>query len=128
MNFKLPNINTLGPLALIITLALTLAGCYYDNEEDLYLGSSGCDTTNVTYSGTVAPVFAGYCNSCHSGSSPSGGVVTDNYNSVKTNIPRIRGAINHQPGFIFMPQNGGKLSACDLSKIDIWIRLGMPNN
>ena len=128
MNFNLPNINTLGPLALIITLALTLAGCYYDNEEDLYLGSTGCDTTNVTYSGTVAPVFAGYCNSCHSGSSPSGGVVTDNYNSVKTNITRIRGSINHQSGFIFMPQNGGKLSACDLSKIDIWIRLGMPNN
>ena len=128
MNFKLPNIKTLGPLALIIALALTLGGCYYDNEEDLYLGSSGCDTTNVTYSGTVAPVFAGYCNSCHSSSSPSGGVLTDNYNSVKTNITRIRGAINHQPGFIFMPQNGGKLSACDLSKIDIWIRLGMPNN
>ncbi|HNW53110.1 MAG TPA: hypothetical protein PKN21_02525, partial [Bacteroidales bacterium] len=68
MNFNLPNIKTLGPLALIIALALTLGGCYYDNEEDLYLGSSGCDTTNVTYSGTVVPVFAGYCNSCHSSS------------------------------------------------------------
>lgn len=128
MNLKLPNITSFGPFTLFCALVLAVGGCYYDNEEDLYLGSSGCDTTNITYSASVAPVFAGYCNSCHSGSSPSGGLVTDNYNSVKANISRIRGAINHQPGFVFMPQNGGKLSACDLSKIDIWIRLGMPNN
>lgn len=115
-------------IILFTGLALAIGGCYYDNEEDLYLGSTGCDTSNITYSASVAPVFTGYCNSCHSGSSPSGGLATDNYNSVKSNITRIRGAINHQPGFLSMPQNGGKLSSCDLSKIDIWIRLGMPNN
>jgi len=117
-------------IMLISALALTLvvAGCYYDNEEDLYLGSSTCDTTNVTYSASVAPVFAGYCNSCHSGSSPSGNIVTDNYASVKANINRIHGAINHQSGFLAMPQSGGSLSSCDLTKIDIWIRKGMLNN
>ncbi len=115
---------------LISALALTLAisGCYYDNEEDLYLGSSTCDTSNVTYSATVAPVFAGYCNSCHSGSSPSGNIKTDSYTSVITNITRIRGSINHQSGFQAMPQSGGSLSTCDLTKIDIWIRQGMLNN
>jgi len=117
-------------LILISAFAITLAitGCYYDNEEDLYLGSNTCDTTSVTYSASVAPVFAGYCNSCHSGSAPSGGIKTDSYTSVKANITRIRGAINHEPGFLAMPQNGGSLSGCDLTKIDIWIRLGMLNN
>jgi hypothetical protein len=112
----------------IFAVVLTISGCYYDNEEDLYLGSSTCDTTNVTYSATVAPVFAGYCNSCHSGNNPSGGIKTDSYSAVVTNITRIHGAINHQSGYIPMPQSGGSLSTCDLTKIDIWIRQGMLNN
>jgi hypothetical protein len=112
--------------AFVITLAIS--GCYYDNEEDLYLGSKTCDTTNVTYSASVAPIFAGYCNSCHSGNTPSGGIKTDSYTSVVDNNVSIRGAINHEPGFLAMPENGGSLSGCDLTIIDIWIRQGMLNN
>lgn len=115
-------------LASVLALSFAISGCYYDNEEDLYLGSSTCDTTNVTYSASVAPVFAGYCNSCHGGSSPSGNIKTDSYSSVVTSITRIRGAINHQSGFQQMPQGSGSLSSCDLTKIDIWIRKGMLNN
>lgn len=115
-------------LVSVTALTLAISGCYYDNEEDLYLGSSTCDTTNVTYSASVAPVFSGYCNSCHSGSNPSGNIKTDSYASVSANITRIRGAINHQSGFLAMPQGGGSLSACDLTKIDIWIRKGKLNN
>lgn len=115
-------------LFLFASLMIYASGCYYDKEEDLYLGSGSCDTTNITYSASVAPVFASYCNSCHGGGSPSGGIITNNYASVKSNITRIRGAINHQQGFLAMPQNGGQLSGCDLTKIDIWIRMGMPNN
>jgi len=114
--------------AVTIVLSLTLSSCYYDNEEDLYPGSNTCDTTNVTYSKSVAPVFAGYCNSCHSGSNPSGNIVTDNYNSVKANMSSIWGAINHEPGYSPMPKDGGKLSSCDLATIDIWIAQGMPDN
>lgn len=122
---KIP-LKILFAASLVLTIAMS--GCYYDNEEDLYLGSNTCDTTNVTYTASVAPVFAGYCNSCHSGGSPSGNIVTDNYNSVVANMSRIKGAINHESGFSPMPQNGGKLSSCDLTKIDIWIRQGMLNN
>jgi hypothetical protein len=112
----------------IIMLTLTISGCYYDNEEDLYLGSNVCDTTNVTYSGSVSPVLAGYCSSCHGGSTPQANISIDNYTSVVANISRIRGAINHESGFSPMPQSGGKISVCDLTKIDIWINQGMPNN
>lgn len=112
----------------VLATSLAITGCYYDNEDDLYPGESTCDTTNVTYSTSVAPVFAAYCNSCHSGSSPSGGIKTDSHSAVVTHITRIRGAINQQSGYLAMPYNSGKLPACDLNKIDIWIRLGMPNN
>jgi mono/diheme cytochrome c family protein len=113
---------------MIMAIALSITGCYYDNEEDLYPGSNSCDTSKVTYSGTVAPVFATYCNSCHSGNNPSGAISTDNYNSVKTNISVINGAIKHQSGYSPMPKGSSKLSDCDLAKIDIWVRQGMPNN
>jgi hypothetical protein len=111
-----------------IALALTMSSCYYDNEEDLYVGSNSCDISNVTYTASVAPVFAGYCNSCHSTGNPSGNIVTDNYAAVVQNMPRIWGAINHETGFSWMPKGGGSLSTCDLSKIDIWIKQGMPDN
>ncbi|MEI6060679.1 MAG: cytochrome c [Bacteroidota bacterium] len=109
-------------------LTFTLSGCYNDNEEDLYIGSSTCDLSNVTYSGTIAPIFTAYCNSCHSGASPSGDIVTDNYTSVLAKIDRIRGCVNQLPGFSAMPQGGNKLSACELAKIDVWIAQGKPNN
>lgn len=115
-------------LVSVLVLTLAISGCYYDNEEDVYLGSNACDTTNVTYAASVAPIFSGYCNSCHGGNGPIGGYNTDSYTSVVTNIIRIRGAINHQSGFLEMPQNGGSLSGCDLTKIDIWIRQGMLDN
>ena len=45
---------------LIIPLLALLAGCYYDNEEELYANQgNNCDTTNVTFSGTVFPVING---------------------------------------------------------------------
>lgn len=117
-------------LLLLPALALTLSfgGCYSDNEEDLYLGSSTCDLTNVTYSTTVAPIFAAYCNSCHNSNNLSGNIATDSYTAVVANMSRIKGAINHTSGYSPMPQNGNKLSDCELSKIDTWITQGMPNN
>lgn len=113
---------------MLITLALCISGCYYDNEEELYPDSTDCDTSNVTYSQSLAPVFEANCNTCHSGNSPSGNIRTDSYTSVKTNISRIRGAVNHESGYSPMPQDGGKLPKCDLTKIDIWIQQGMPEN
>jgi mono/diheme cytochrome c family protein len=107
---------------------MLLGGCYYDNEEDLYLGSSGCDTTHVSYSTTLAPIFSANCNSCHSGGAPSGNLTTDTYESVKLNISRIRGAVNHESGYSPMPQNGNQLDACERSKIQAWINQGMQNN
>ena len=108
--------------ALLLTLAIS--GCYYDSEEALYF--ENCDTTIVTYTKSIAPVFSGYCNSCHSGSAAQLNIVTDNYKSVVNAIDRISGAINHKNGFKPMPYPAGSLSDCDLSKFNIWVRKGMP--
>ncbi len=115
-------------LLFAIAIVISISGCYNDNEEDLYPGSGGCDTSNVTYSNSVAPVFAGYCNSCHNANNASGSILTDSYTEVKNNMSRIYGAIYHQSGFSAMPKDAGQLSPCDLAKVDIWVRQGMPNN
>ena len=115
-------------LLLSTAILFTLSGCYYDNEEYLYPGTAKCDTSNVTFSGTVAPILAANCNSCHSATAPSGGVVTDNISGVKANITRIWGSINYTGSYIHMPQNLPKLSNCDLAKIGIWKNAGMPSN
>jgi hypothetical protein len=115
-------------LSTALLLTFTLSGCYYDSEEELYPGSTNCDVSNVTYSASIAGVFAATCNSCHNSSNPSGNIVTDNYASVKANMSRIKGAVNHETGFSPMPKDLPKLSACELSKLDIWISQGMPNN
>mgnify|MGYP000847479915 FL=1 len=121
--------------AKIIPLAFLLIfvnSCYYDNEEYLYPGLPGseCDTTGVTWSGTVAPLMASNCNACHSPASPSGNVVTSTYDGLKTavNSGKFWKAINHEAGASPMPQGGNKLPACDLKKIKAWIDAGAPQN
>jgi hypothetical protein len=98
-------------------------GCYYDNEEELYPNVAGCDTLNITYEASIAPVMAKSCNTCHSGSAPSAGIRTDNYNdlSVIASNGRLWGAVSHAQGYSPMPKDQAMLSDCDLSKIRKWI-------
>lgn len=119
------------PIAfLAIVVISSISSCYYDNEEYLYPNQPLCDTLQVSYSAHVAPVMALHCNSCHSASAPSAGIVTDNYNSLRTIAlnGRLPGAINHRPGYSPMPKGGNKLNNCDLARIDAWIRKGAPDN
>lgn len=111
-------------------LVFSTSSCYYDNEEELYPNPVACDTTNVTYSGTVTPILSENCNSCHGSTSPSAGVITDNYADLQTIVEngKFVGAINHLDGYSPMPKGGNKLSDCNLAKIEKWLDSGAPNN
>lgn len=115
---------------LITTSILTFQSCYYDNEETLYPVAADCDTLNVTYSATIAPIMNTNCNFCHGGSSPLAGINTDSYSGLKDVVDngRLWGAINHNSGFSPMPKDRPKLSDCNLDKIRIWIDEGALNN
>jgi hypothetical protein len=110
-------------------LALAFTGCYYDNEQALYPGTK-CDTANVTFSGSVAPVFNAYCITCHNNVSPSNNIDLSTYQGAvaAVNTGRLVGAITWAPGYFQMPKGGSQLSQCDISKIEVWIKAGMPNN
>lgn len=92
--------------------------------------SAICDLTAVTYSGTIQPLLQNYCNGCHGGSSPLGGIDYNTYNGVKATVTdgSLLGSVRHDNGYSSMPQNGNKLSACNIARIEAWINAGAPNN
>jgi len=91
---------------------------------------SGCDTTNVTFSGNVFPIVETYCLSCHNGNSPGGGIYLRNYSDLVAvaNNGKLMGSIRHDQGYSPMPKNGNKLSDCQIATFNIWIKNGTPNN
>lgn len=117
-------------LVLIFLGMASLNGCYYDDEDNLYPQVGGCDTSNVTYSGTISGIMNGNCNACHSGPTANANVITDNYDDLKiiADNGRLWGVVNHESGYSPMPKDRPKLSECDLSKIRIWLDNGALND
>lgn len=104
-----------------------VTGCYYDNEEELYPQTT-CDTTNVTFSGTVQPIIDQYCISCHSGAGPSGGLQLENYSQISSNANNILTRISLPADDPALMPPGQKLDECTVLKIQKWIEEGTPNN
>lgn len=116
----------------IVMASMFLHACYYDNEEDLYPTSVGssCDTSNVGYVQIIEPMISNNCSSCHYGNNPSGGTNFETHSSfqgVATSASaNLLCRIKHESGCNPMPQGGGKLSDCNILKIETWINSGMP--
>ena len=114
---------------ILLLVMVVAAGCYYDNEEELY--NCTVDPATIKYSTTITTILNAYgCKGCHSGGSPSGGIDLTTHANVKTvaDNGRLYGSINHDAGFVPMPQGGGKMKACDIKKVKAWIDAGAPNN
>jgi len=116
-------------IILFMGMAITATGCYYDTDEELY--NCAVDSATVKYSKTMKTILTSYgCIGCHSAPAPSGSINLTVYASIKTvaDNGRLYGAINHAPGYVPMPQGGGKINACDIKKVKAWIDAGAPNN
>lgn len=112
-------------------VAFTLAGCYYDKEEELYGVGAPCDPGVVTYSSTITGILSGYgCMTCHVGTNASGNISLQGYGNVRIVAlnGKLLGSISHSAGFSPMPQGGNKMSACDISKVKVWVDGGAVNN
>jgi hypothetical protein len=123
--------NLIIVLLTVVAFTLAVSGCYEDNEQDLYINipTTG-GTTQVSFKQDIQPIFNNSCTSgCHSGTSPSANISLDSYNGIyAAPILRIRGSIQHDPGYSPMPKNAPSLSADNLAIIDKWINQGFPNN
>lgn len=90
--------------------------------------AGSCDTSSVTFSGSIKSIIQNKCQGCHSGSAPSGGYDFTTYAGVSAAKTKLYGAVNHMSGFKPMPQGGNKLPFCEIRKIKIWVDAGAPNN
>ena len=89
-----------------------------------------CDTVGgVGFAAFVQPIVQNKCQGCHSGVDPQGGIKLSTYTEIKASVStgKFWGSINQTSGFSAMPK-GAKLPACELDKIDSWIKRGALNN
>jgi len=92
---------------------------------------TGCDLSNVTFSGSVQPIISTHCQGCHSGNNPQVPSPLTNYAQIKAIADNgmLWGSINWGGGvYTNMPYNGTQLSACKKDIIKAWIDAGAPNN
>lgn len=90
----------------------------------------GCDTTNVTFSGTIWPLMQTWCTGCHRGTYAGGGIHIENYDDlvVIANNGKLMGSITHDPDYSPMPKNADKLPECQIASVRKWIEDGTPDN
>ncbi len=116
-------------LAVALSIMISVSGCAYDNEEDLYPGLI-CDTQLATYQAVIVPIMTNYCLGCHSTDANLGEVSLEGYDNLinYVNNGRLLGSIRHQSGFSPMPKDQPKIPACDIAKIEQWIASGAKND
>jgi len=111
----------------ILPLAFFVISCGDDDDDT----GDTCDTTNVTYTNSIATILNANCafSGCHSSADVYVGPMS-NYAEAAAfaGAGRIVGAINHDTGFEPMPRPSGtaKLSDCNIDKIEAWIAAGTP--
>lgn len=123
-------------VVLLLTSSVFTGGCYRDKADQLYPNNGGtsatCDTSNITYSGTVKAIIDQHCAiaGCHDGSNASTYDMSDYsglyYYCVATN--QLLGSIRHENGFVAMPQGAPQLDDCTINKITSWVNNGALNN
>ncbi len=117
-----------------ITIVFVLYSCYYDSKEYLYPQvDSSCDTTNVTFQSSIAPIMDQYCLSCHSNSTAASfgsNIKLEDYADVKSYADKgnLLGAIKQLPGFTPMPKGSGAIPNCNIRKLETWINNGSLND
>lgn len=107
---------------------LSLGGCYYDVEEELYpaadINPASCDTSQITYGNFVSQLITSNCSgsNCHIGGSQSPDI--SDYTKLTANIGLVKTKVLDNKT---MPPSG-PLSPCDRLKLQHWIDKGTPEN
>lgn len=91
---------------------------------------TSCDSTSFSFSMAVQPTIVSYCQGCHSGSNPSGGILLTNYQQIvdQSQSGALLGSITRASGYVPMPLNQPALDPCLVDQIRRWIDAGMPDN
>jgi len=126
---------------LLVALMFSTSNCTYKNAKEVYpVDTSNCNTTNMSYSNNIVPIFtANHCYDCHGATTNALG---DNYRL--DTYAYVAAQIGPNPlyddillGNITAPDNttshmpqGGypDLTPCDIGQIKAWINDGYKDN
>ena len=115
-------------LGLALALLGAATGCTYSHGDP----APACDVAHetVTYKDVIAPIVAANCLRCHGSAvaTTQGGSINFSTYANFSNFPQasLLGSVRHEPNHPFMPQDGGKLSDCDIQRLEAWYALGKP--
>lgn len=118
---------------LLFFAVLTGVSAYFAScskaSEDLLMPQQ-CDTADMRYSRDILPIITSNCYRCHGNGNVTNGVDLDGYVNLKLRADNgdLIGVITHAAGYPPMPDDGGKLSNCEINKIRAWINRGAPDN
>lgn len=128
----------IGVLLLITVLfAMGLSSCYINNEEELYAGYNEIceDTTDISFSLVIKPMLATSCDRCHNtANAPVKGnnINLDGPAKIKaydSSFPgSFLGSLKHEKGYARMPKGDRKFTACNIKKIEVWMKEGFQDN
>ncbi|TAH27699.1 MAG: hypothetical protein EAZ07_00445 [Cytophagales bacterium] len=108
-------------------------GCKSDKVEEPALSAATCDTANVKFSTSVFPIIEKNCNNCHGASKYinfGSGINLSNYDEIAALKTEVVGTIKQEEPKKYspMPKGAAKLSACDIAKVEAWVRKGAKND
>ena len=109
-----------------LILFISALGSCSKASEDMLITVQQCDTSGMKYGADILPIITNNCYSCHANGIVNGNVSLDGYANLKTQADngKLVGVITHASGYPPMPDNGGKLSDCEINKIKSWIAAG----
>ena len=117
-----------GLLVATVVLLGAAAGCTYSHGDP----APACDVAHetITYNTVIAPIIAANCLRCHGSNVANtlgGGNDFGSYATL-SRYPQnnLLGCVRHDPGFSVMPLDGGKLSDCDIQRLETWYALSKP--
>jgi hypothetical protein len=116
-----------------------LSACSYTNSADTLTPCNLPQT--VSYQVDVLPILKQQCYRCHSADKyqllSASTLNMEDFTSLKyyaipangrDNVSYLVGNIRHDPGFVAMPIDGGKLSDCEIATIKAWVDAGALSN
>lgn len=91
---------------------------------------NSCDTSVVTYSGTILPLIELKCQGCHSGGEPEAELPLTTYSEISALAlgGGLMSSVTGTNGATLMPLGGNLLPQCERDQIEIWINDGAPEN
>jgi hypothetical protein len=116
----------------IFFIPFLFTACYYDKADKLYPDQAACDTAGMTYTAKIQPILKTNCldKGCHTASNPNGAVNLESYTEVKKTVPgsKLLNTLKYIAGGSKNMPPTGKLSDCDVLKVEAWINRGTPEN